>query len=963
MDDSGDASPIAGTSAASTSAVVKRVTAKRSQRACVVCRKLKKTCVPDPDGADLACSRCKKNGTTCVFDKPASNVVEDEGLSRLSTIEANLATQERRLDTIVSSLANMHEILGWVRSNNAVGGPATPHSHDAMHQALFHPPSSSSTTVGAVTAGGASVAVTGTQQALSTTGTSTLPIPNPPSLPLFSTTVLNPMSTTTKAHSDSASPAGSTSRLDALAHLAASPDSVGGNHASSSSTTHARVDRFASRLHAPIAALADAADQLQGTEDNATTAVGGESYETGIEGGTSGDTDEKPTSTKLKSATGQATATTRNNLATGANAADDRPKKRARIALSVALASTTPADKQFDVVAKGIISDRQARGLVLLWLKELQPFCSIIDPETSYSVLRTNTFRFNVLLYTAMRAQTGPGQPSKELISVAENVRDAVRHLIFDTAPQLETIQALAILACYHDEPYTLSGHALRLALSRRMENTFELIQEHGPQQTDDRAKYLTSQLRLWLYLVFLEFKHTRSTGRLILLRQEDVDFLDDNADKLLSLPHSIPDDRRTVANLKLTFVERRILLKARTFQPDGDIEARVLFFNQTRDLLLARHQTYDAKLAEYYQSPLDWRRRSQMRHYTESVMFLAANTFGPLLFERCTTDNEIRQIAQDALIAAQTTVRVVLHSPAYASSVKFCGYLFRVDLVFAALLMIKLARTFPNVVLPADVNADLTQLLELLSETAGSQRFSAILRHAKDQYLASIYDSSSTPNLNESSSSVNAPPHSQPSNQQQSTTIPPLSSIEQAPASSYSPSTFDLPTHSSSATATSGTGDVPPILPPWLASQLASPRHHHHHHPSPLPHLQQQQHQEQQRQLSNVLNPTSLTTFGAPSTSNLPFDTTTSNSNSTTLISSSMQGALLPGETSIDWFNLPREFYFTDLNSTNDLLDGNWLLNGGGFLMNSNLGGPSPEQQQQQQQQSNNGADGVESW
>ncbi|KAM0789237.1 hypothetical protein ACM66B_000080 [Microbotryomycetes sp. NB124-2] len=913
MDDDGGsmASPGATSSAAAAAAAAglpKRVTVKRSQRACVQCRKLKKTCVPDSEGSGVPCLRCKKNGTGCVFDKPASSVVEDEGLSRLSTIEATLATQERRLDTIVSSIGqitgtfeflrpNLHEVLGWIRSNSA-GGPATPHSHDAMHQALFNP--SSSTTA-----------------ALNPPQTSTaLPVPNPPSLPIFSTSILHPSSTSKQ--SDSASPAGSTSRLDALAHLAASPDSAG--------QAPAHVDRFASRLHAPIQALADAADQLQqtgdGTNSGATANAGG-----GGGGGVS-------------------TATSQGAKPGPSNSAEERPKKRARMAMgAAALAAVTPSDKSLDVVAKGIISDRQARALVLLWLKELQPFCSIIDPDTSYATLRSNTFRFNVLLYTAMRAQTGNSVPSKEMIAVAEQVRDAVRHLIFDTAPQLETIQALAILACYHDEPYTLSGHALRLALSVRFETTFELLEEHGWDKTDDRARHLTSQLRLWLYLVFLEFKHTRSTGRLILLRQEDVDYLDDNADRLHTLPFSIPDDRRTVANLKLTFVERRILLKARTFARDDDIPARVAFFNQTRDLLLARHQTYDAKLgqpflsialinladsivwseqsAEVYPSSMDWRRRSQMRHYTESIMFLAANTFGSLLFER-TNEPEIHQIAQDALVAAQTTVRVVLHSPAYVASVKFCGYLFRVDLVFAALLMLKLARTFPSVVVPADVDADLSQLVELLSETAGSQRFSSILRHAKEEYLASIFGSS---------------PAQQPPN---------VPRTQQAIESSlYSPSPFEM--HSSTSTTT--TGDVPPILPPWLASQLgvSSPRQFARSQPhalqqtQPQP-LQQQQQQQQQQQMQQQVVGTSATNLLTPDffdpSSTVSIDSSntpqqqyivpmSSNAAATSLTTTT--AALLPGELDIDWTSLPREFLLGNnfLESTTDLLDGNWLANG----------------------------------
>jgi hypothetical protein len=57
-------------------------------------------------------------------------------------------------------------------------------------------------------------------------------------------------------------------------------------------------------------------------------------------------------------------------------------------------------------------------------------------------------------------------------------------------------------------EPYILSGYALRLALSARMETTFEQIDAHGWDKTDERAQRLTVQLRTWLYCVFLDFKY-----------------------------------------------------------------------------------------------------------------------------------------------------------------------------------------------------------------------------------------------------------------------------------------------------------------------------------------------------------------------------------------------------------------------------------------------------------------------
>lgn len=213
------------------------------------------------------------------------------------------------------------------------------------------------------------------------------PAPNPPSLPAFGASILNPSSV------DASSPLSSTSRLEALATLASQP------------SPDSHVDRFAARLHAPIQALADAADEVQ-------------------------------------------SRTSASELGNG-SATEERPKKRSRVGLS---GVSTPVTREADVVGKGIVTDTEARALVTLWLKELQPFCHIIDPLTeTYTTLRRNRFLFDVIIHTALRAQGGSSPPTKELVAVAEQTRLTAQQLIFDTSPPIEVIEALLVMSCYHE--------------------------------------------------------------------------------------------------------------------------------------------------------------------------------------------------------------------------------------------------------------------------------------------------------------------------------------------------------------------------------------------------------------------------------------------------------------------------------------------------------------------------------
>lgn len=89
--------------------------------------------------------------------------------------------------------------------------------------------------------------------------------------------------------------------------------------------------------------------------------------------------------------------------------------------------------------------------LVALWMKEMINFCAIFDPTMSYNDFRKNPLLFDAIVYTAMRAEGGVSVPKKELILVAEQMRETAKNLIFDSSPPLEVIQALLVMAAWHE--------------------------------------------------------------------------------------------------------------------------------------------------------------------------------------------------------------------------------------------------------------------------------------------------------------------------------------------------------------------------------------------------------------------------------------------------------------------------------------------------------------------------------
>lgn len=388
------------------------------------------------------------------------------------------------------------------------------------------------------------------------------------------------------------------SALDALAHLAssASPD----------------VHRFASHMRQPIQALQDAVEQLNEGETSADDGpFEGDGEHEGVSstaaGGGGGD--RKPSLGHRGASTTPQNQKALSSDPKGANVGADkdgrssgtseRPAKRARVARPM----TAPTPDQFDLVAKGLISDTEARALVLLWMKECQPFCSVLDAnfDTYESLRKRSAFLFNAVVFTALRARERCAPPSKELLAASEETSRFARDQVFETKPTLEVIQAMMVMACYHQEPYILSGVALRLALVAKLDTTVEQIEEHGWTKTDERAQRLTAQLRTWIYIVTINAQHERNLGRMTLMRQEDIDALMSSADRALSLPFAISSDFRHVANLRLGSIVRSIIHETAALaqHPEPAFGELISYLYEKKQVLQDWHAHYDALICE----------------------------------------------------------------------------------------------------------------------------------------------------------------------------------------------------------------------------------------------------------------------------------------------------------------------------------------------------------------------------
>ncbi|TNY20680.1 hypothetical protein DMC30DRAFT_416725 [Rhodotorula diobovata] len=763
----------------SSAPVVVREKVKRSARACVSCRRLKKTC----EGGTAPCVRCKAAGTECVFDRPASSVVEDAGLTRLAAIEAALSTNERRMDHVCQQMGEIHNVLYDVLSRLKHSGPPAPGSVPSP-ASLTYPPGSAAahaqplSQVSPAALSSSSQAQphhgtpptylhAGAQSASPGTGLHSLPLhPVSMGIPAFpssssaggsgSGVLPRRASYPPPASADSSTSAPFSSGLDALASLA--------------SSNSADVSRFASRIRQPISALADAVAQLGDGEDEGSGSGSGsegkddtEERKPAREGGGAGGGEAdgsaaaaaaggggaakddagaeggKKAPVSVSAAAGGAGAA---GAAAGRKESRERgepPRKRTRVSTTVRApaphAGLSVNPERFDVVAKGLIGDTEARALVHLWMRECEPFCAVLDAgyDTYESMRKRSPFLFNTVIYTALRMSERNAPPSKELLAAAEETRRFARDMVFENNPDLEVVQgaSMLIMACYHQEPYVLSGMSLRLALSARMETAIEQIDAHGWQATDDKARRLTAQLRTWIYVVQLENQHSRNLGRMNLIDERDLDALVAQADRALSLPFAQGSDFRHVGNLRLSAIVRKIMQDtAAMAEKEPSFDEQVAYVSEKKQLLHDWYAHYDNLIASWEPSTLSWPRKSHLRMWHDAQLTLLVNTFrGRLLDRPATATYEHTQIVLDALQHARMCLQQVIGSAVYRMGTQWSGYLLRVDLSFAAIFLLKSAAAWPHLVDRDEVAKDVALLADLLSGVAGSLKYAAMLR------------------------------------------------------------------------------------------------------------------------------------------------------------------------------------------------------------------------------------------
>ncbi|KAL7007173.1 hypothetical protein EMMF5_003399 [Cystobasidiomycetes sp. EMM_F5] len=212
------------------------------------------------------------------------------------------------------------------------------------------------------------------------------------------------------------------------------------------------------------------------------------------------------------------------------------------------------------------------------------------------------------------------------------------------------------------------------------------------------------------------------------------MDELRGKIDDFLKLPLSLPNDYRHVANFQCIFLERKILMDSQRLV-DPTFQTHRTYIQNCLASIQTSYAAYEAIGATLFTS-LSYPRRSQERIYHDSILYLVSNVYKEHLFNPAIVDESTIQLT---LSHAQSAIRTVLDSPVYSSRAKYSGYLLRVDLSFACLVLLKLAKAYPSYLENTGiVSSNVLGIANLLEGMSGSQRYAKMLRHAYLEYLHS---------------------------------------------------------------------------------------------------------------------------------------------------------------------------------------------------------------------------------
>ncbi|ORX36270.1 hypothetical protein BD324DRAFT_628117 [Kockovaella imperatae] len=455
----------------------------------------------------------------------------------------------------------------------------------------------------------------------------------------------------------------------------------------------------------------------------------------------------------------------------------ESPKTHSNAALPPAGSSDvgTILPRMQDAIELGLCTTQEAERLYRSFFDKSHLFLPIFDPITdTFASLRRRSFMsFNSIILVASMAEDTGKDPSSLSSRLLEQIGLAIIGVLLNPVRQIETLQALTLLAYWIDSGWKIGALAVSIGMDLEVHSCLSWLNRRNMargkklDQVEPERQAVVGA-RLWLALFKLRYEYAFNLGRP----------LASDADELLSVGRQFVDhplanlgDCRLVASCE--FLRARLGL----FRPYGTRDARsdVEIEDTIRDALteigsLLEH--WHAYYATCGVAELHTVRGLLVSEHAHAVLHTAAGSLSVARF-----DEEILSLPEEklgwlrlALLAAQQLVHQCLRQP-LGQLYAYWTHEQRVGMFFAAAYLVRLSKILPDGGSHDQIARD-TEELAIKTSTGPGRALGTILHKVLSQarntsdispaaQLPSIFDQNPGPAYNRSVSSQVAHPPS----------------------------------------------------------------------------------------------------------------------------------------------------------------------------------------------------------
>ncbi|PYH40093.1 Zn(II)2Cys6 transcription factor [Aspergillus saccharolyticus JOP 1030-1] len=246
---------------------------------------------------------------------------------------------------------------------------------------------------------------------------------------------------------------------------------------------------------------------------------------------------------------------------------------------SIFMDSPNKADLRSDIIARGIISEEQARSMYERFFNGSKNFLALFDPirDTFDSIRSRSLFCFSVMIYIASRAVIDLRSNTHLQRVLQDEAQRLAEDSFFERPTKVETVQGMILLAAYSEKTWFSTALILRTALDSGLEKSLDtlLSQKDVPRSALSATleeRKLVWQTRTWLISFTLELDVASGTGR-----KSRIDAVDTTKlRRFLDYPLSLPCDMRTISIIELHQLRsqfRMIVENSKTIREIASIE------------------------------------------------------------------------------------------------------------------------------------------------------------------------------------------------------------------------------------------------------------------------------------------------------------------------------------------------------------------------------------------------------